>query len=36
MEFINKLDEKMEVLKWIEDMAERFLNEGFQVEEKKK
>lgn len=36
MEFINKLDEKMEVLEMDQDMAERFLNEGFSGGEKKR
>lgn len=36
MEFINRLDEKMEVLEMDQDMAERFLNEGFSGGEKKR
>lgn len=36
MEFINKLDEKMEVLEMDQDMAERYLNEGFSGGEKKR
>ena len=36
MEFINKLDEKMEVLEMDQDMAERFLNEGFSGGKKKR
>ncbi|AMB99961.1 Fe-S cluster assembly ATPase SufC [Aerococcus urinaehominis] len=36
MDFINKLDEKMAVLEMHEDMAERYLNEGFSGGEKKR
>lgn len=36
MEFINKLDEKMAVLDMPEEMAERYLNEGFSGGEKKR
>ena len=34
-EFITKLDEKMELLNMKEEMAERYLNEGFSGGEKK-
>lgn len=34
MEFIRKLDEKMAVLDMPEEMAERYLNEGFSGGEK--
>ena len=33
-EFITKLDEKMELLNMKEEMAERYLNEGFSGGEK--
>lgn len=36
MDFINKLDEKMDVLDMPEEMAERYLNEGFSGGEKKR
>lgn len=36
MDFINKLDEKMAVLDMPEEMAERYLNEGFSGGEKKR
>lgn len=36
MDFINKLDEKMEALDMPEEMAERYLNEGFSGGEKKR
>lgn len=36
MDFINKLDEKMELLDMSEEMAERYLNEGFSGGEKKR
>lgn len=36
MEFIRKLDEKMAVLDMPEEMAERYLNEGFSGGEKKR
>ncbi|WP_225744461.1 Fe-S cluster assembly ATPase SufC [Marinilactibacillus sp. Marseille-P9653] len=36
MEFINKLDEKMALLDMSEEMAERYLNEGFSGGEKKR
>ncbi|MHC5269657.1 Fe-S cluster assembly ATPase SufC [Enterococcus sp. LJL98] len=36
MEFINKLDEKMALLNMPEEMAERYLNEGFSGGEKKR
>lgn len=36
MSFINKLDEKMEILEMEEEMAERYLNEGFSGGEKKR
>lgn len=36
MEFIQKLDEKMELLDMPEEMAERYLNEGFSGGEKKR
>lgn len=36
MEFIKKLDEKMEFLEMPEEMAERYLNEGFSGGEKKR
>ncbi|AMB93352.1 Fe-S cluster assembly ATPase SufC [Aerococcus sanguinicola] len=36
MDFIKKLDEKMEVLEMPEEMAERYLNEGFSGGEKKR
>ncbi|WP_025728719.1 Fe-S cluster assembly ATPase SufC [Atopobacter phocae] len=36
MDFIKKLDEKMEVLDMPEEMAERYLNEGFSGGEKKR
>ena len=35
-EFITKLDEKMELLNMKEEMAERYLNEGFSGGEKKR
>ena len=36
MDFLNKLDEKMALLNMHEDMAERYLNEGFSGGEKKR
>lgn len=36
MEFIKKLDEKMAILNMPEEMAERYLNEGFSGGEKKR
>ncbi|MFZ2505101.1 MAG: Fe-S cluster assembly ATPase SufC, partial [Trichococcus flocculiformis] len=36
MNFIKKLDEKMEILNMPEEMAERYLNEGFSGGEKKR
>lgn len=36
MNFIKKLDEKMEILNMSEEMAERYLNEGFSGGEKKR
>ncbi len=36
LDFINKLDEKMDVLDMPEEMAERYLNEGFSGGEKKR
>lgn len=36
MDFLNKLDEKMELLDMPEEMAERYLNEGFSGGEKKR
>ncbi len=36
MDFINKLDEKMDLLEMDQDMAERYLNEGFSGGEKKR
>lgn len=36
MDFITKLDEKMEILEMSEEMAERYLNEGFSGGEKKR
>ena len=36
LDFITKLDEKMELLGMREEMAERYLNEGFSGGEKKK
>lgn len=36
MDFIKKLDEKMEILDMPEEMAERYLNEGFSGGEKKR